>query len=165
MWRAIPTGESSAYPGERGWRAIRAAAAVSWLSGGAVGAALVTIRYCHVMHPGWQWTGFALTLTFLASAFGLVALVRTVRHRSWLASAIWIAVLVLPPLISTTPLAYGFFAMSAMRRPYAQRRLPLDRGVQQFSGAMGASLLDAASRVAYPRRTSGRHVVMLYKKA
>jgi hypothetical protein len=137
----------------------------SWLCCAAVAAAVLTIRYGHVMHPGWQWIGITFPLTFIASIYGLVTLLRSARQRPWLTTMRWFVALVLPPLICFEPVAYGWFAMSAMRQPIAQRRLPLLRAGQQFSAAMGAPLLDAAARIRFPRRTAGKHVVMLYKSS
>jgi hypothetical protein len=148
---------------ERGKRRLRAGAVVAWGSCGVVVAAALVIRFGHVMHPGWWWVGIAFVAVMVTGADGMVMLVRTARMRSWGAGIWWALLLMLPPMLCVAPLVYGFLSMSAMRRPANERRVPLGRGWEQISGAMGASLLDAAARVAYPRRTSGKHVTMLYK--
>jgi len=144
---------------------VRTAAMVAWGGLAAVAVAVLVIRYGHVMHPGWWWVGIAFAAIFVAAADGLTRLIWTARGRSWQATIGWALLLIMPPVLAVTPLVYGLLAMSAMRRPAAERRLPLAREWGQLSGAMAAALLDAAARVRYPRRTAGEQVVMIYKSA
>jgi hypothetical protein len=146
-------------------RKLCRATLAAWLSCGAVFLAAFWIRYAHVMHPGWQWVGITFVTTIMAGGYGLVVLARTVRERSWQIAAVWAVALVLPAMMNAAPLVYGLATKSAMRRPVAERRWLPGRQWLELSGSMGAPLLDAVGRVTYTRRTSGDHVVMLYKIA